>query len=131
MRLDIGLLLARLAFGGSMLFNHGLGKLMSFKGMAATFPDPIGLGSKVTLCVAIFCEVFCAALVVIGLSTRLATLPLIGTMLVAFFIVHAADPWTARELAFMYGVGFAVIFCTGPGAFSADGFLRLKRTSRP
>jgi putative oxidoreductase len=127
MRLDIGLLLLRLATGGTMVVAHGLGKLMSYSGMLATFPDPLGIGSRLTLTIAIFAEVFCSLLIVIGLSTRLATLPLIGTMFSAFFIVHMGDAWNVREPAFIYGMAFVVLFCTGPGALSMDGLIRLKK----
>ena len=131
MRLDLGLLLLRVMSAGTMLLAHGLGKAMSFSGMAATFPDPLGMGGRMSLVMAIFAEVFCSFLVLIGLSTRLATIPLIGTMLTAFFIVHAADPWNVRELAYMYGMAFAVIFFTGPGSLSIDGLVKLKKMSRP
>lgn len=114
-----------------MLFGHGLGKLMSYSGMAATFPDPLGLGSTFTLIVAVFSEVFCALLVMVGLSTRLATLPLIGTMVTAAFVVHAGDPWSKQEFALLYAVPYATLFLTGPGALSLDGLFKVRRMRRP
>ena len=45
----------------------------------------IGIGSGPTLMLAIGAEVVCAGAVALGLFTRFATLPLVGTMLVAAF----------------------------------------------
>ncbi len=131
MRMDIGLLILRLATGGTMLLAHGLGKLTSYSGMAGTFPDPLGLGSSVTLMIAIFAEVVCSALIVAGFLTRLATLPLLGTMAAAFFVVHAADAWNVRELSYLYGLALLALAFTGPGSLSLDGLRQLKKVSRP
>ncbi len=125
-RLDIGALLLRLAFGGTMLVQHGLPKLLSFSSKMDRFPDPIGLGSTVSLSLAVSAEVFCAAAVVVGLFTRLAAIPLMITMLVAFFVVHGGDPFQKRELAFVYLVAYAAIALIGPGRFSLDRKLRKK-----
>lgn len=129
--LDIGLLFLRVSAGGLLLLGHGLGKLMGFSQMATVFPDPLGLGVKFTLVVAIFAEFFCALLVVVGLSTRLATLPIIGTLLTAAIIVHSADPWAKKEFALIYAIPFITLALTGPGAFSLDGIVKMRRSSRP
>ncbi len=131
MRLDLGLLFLRLMSGGLMLFGHGLGKLMSYSGMANSFPDPLGMGPTLTLVVAIFSEVFCALLLMIGLSTRLAALPLLGTMVTAAFVVHAADPWSKQEFALLYAVAYATLFLTGPGSFSLDAVFKVRGMRRP
>ncbi|MDX1408063.1 MAG: DoxX family protein, partial [Saprospiraceae bacterium] len=62
----------------------------------------------------------CAALLVAGLATRLAAIPLMITMAVAFFLVHADDPVLDREVAMLYLVVYAVIYLIGPGRFSLD-----------
>jgi putative oxidoreductase len=116
---DIGLLILRLAMGGTMLV-HGLPKMMNFAEYSTKFPDPIGLGSQISLILAIFAEVFCALLVIIGFKTRYVVVPLIITMLVAFFIVHGADPFREKELAFLYLLGYISIAFTGAGKYSVD-----------
>ncbi len=131
MFLDLGLLLLRVGAGGIMLLAHGMGKLTNYSVMSAQFPDPLGLGPTFTLLVAIFAEVFCAFLVIIGLSTRWAALPIVGTMLAAGFLQHARDAWQVKELAFVYLIVFGAIALTGPGAFSLDGMIRMRRSSRP
>lgn len=90
---DFGLLALRLYAGGTMCLMHGWGKLTSFPDKADSFPDPFGFGSPVSLGLAVFAEVVCAALVVAGAFTRLAVVPLIVTMAVAGFVIHGADAW--------------------------------------
>lgn len=122
---SLGLLLFRIVFGGFMLVGHGWGKLMSFSEKAASFPDPLGIGPELSMVSAIFCEVVCSALVVLGLATRFAILPLVFTMVVAAFVVHGGDPLfmgngAAKEPALIYLIAFALLFFTGPGCFSVD-----------
>ena len=76
----IGLLILRVCLGCMMLFGHGWGKLLNFSEYAEKFPDPIGLGVTVSLILAIFAEFVCSILVVLGLATRLAVIPLIDTV---------------------------------------------------
>lgn len=122
MRQDLALLLLRLAFGGLMLFAHGLGKLLNFPARMETFSDPLGVGSQVSLALAVFAEVFCALAVMAGFRTRIAAIPLVITMFVAGFIVHAQDPWAKTEFALLYLVAFAAIALAGPGRYSLDAF---------
>ncbi|QEF99149.1 Putative oxidoreductase CatD [Stieleria maiorica] len=117
--LSAGLLVLRVGIGCLMLV-HGLAKLNGFGEMSESFPDPIGLGSKLSLVMAIGAEVGCSLLLIIGLATRLATLPLAFTMIVALFVVHGADPWKVKELAAMYLLVYVSLAATGPGIFSLD-----------
>lgn len=117
------MLLLRLGAGGLMLVNHGWGKLKNFSTMSAQFGDPIGVGPTVSLALTTFAEFFCAAFIILGLFTRLAAIPLIITMAVAFFIVHkgiyAPGPGSG-ELALLYFVCFLTILFAGPGKYSVD-----------
>lgn len=129
---SVGLLLLRLVFGGFMLIGHGWGKLMSFGETAAKFPDPLGIGNELSMGSAVFAEVVCAALVMLGLATRVAVLPLVFTMVVAAFVVHGGDPLfmgdgAAKEPALIYLTAFALLFFTGPGCFSIDTLLGQKK----
>lgn len=54
------LLAARVVFG-LLLMSHGIAKLQNFEALSATFPDPLGVGSRVSLVLAVFGEVVCAA----------------------------------------------------------------------
>ena len=125
-RASWGLLVLRVGVGASMMLGHGWGKLSSFGTMSAKFADPYGLGATVSLALAVFAEFFCSLLVITGTFTRLATIPLIVTMLTAFLLIHGADPFPRKELALMYLVPFVTLFVTGPGRFSVD-YLILNR----
>lgn len=116
-----GLLLLRIISGGVMLIAHGIPKFMRlWQGEAAGFKDPFGVGETVSLGLAVFAEVFCAILVMIGLKTRLALIPLIITMVVAFFVIHSEDAFKQKELAFIYLAMYLTLFLTGPGWYSVD-----------
>lgn len=122
---DIALLLLRLAFGGFMAYAHGWPKLLKFFGDdPIKFYDPIGLGPEFALGLAVFAEFVCAILIVLGLFTRWATIPLIITMLVACFGVHLGDPFNKMEKALMYLIPYISLFLAGPGWYSLDMQLR-------
>lgn len=124
---NVALLFLRL-LAGCMMLTHGWAKLMAFGTLAATFPDPIGLGSTLSLVLIIFAEVGCSLLLIFGLLTRLATLPLMFGMCVAIFSIHAADPFQAKELPVLYLGVYFVVLLMGPGRFSLDSLIcsRLK-----
>lgn len=46
------LLAARVVFG-LLLMSHGIAKLQNFEALSATFPDPLGVGSRVSLVLAV------------------------------------------------------------------------------
>lgn len=122
-----GLLLLRLALGGMMLVSHGWGKLIHFGEKAGVFPDPIGLGSQISLSLTIFAEVFCSIAIILGLATRLVAIPLIITMFVAAFIIHADDPWQKKEFGLLYLVPFLALVFTGAGRFSLDAVIKKRK----
>lgn len=118
---DSALLLMRLGFGLSMIFGHGYPKVVGLlDGNTDFLGNPIGVGGTITVILAIFIEVVCAAFVVIGYKTRFAAIPLILIMAMVFFIIHATDPFGTKELALMYLLGFTGIALLGPGRYSID-----------
>ena len=120
---DAGLLVLRLWWGFSMLVLHGWSKLTSFQQMADKFPDPLNVGTRTSLILALVGEVLCPILLVLGLFTGLAALVAAITMAVAFFIVHksALSGPGSGEMAYLYMAGFIVLFIAGSGRFALDG----------
>ncbi|MCC6572968.1 MAG: DoxX family protein [Planctomycetes bacterium] len=121
---DIGLLVLR-AVPSLFMMSHGWGKMEKiFNGemFNADFKwaDPIGLGSHVSLMSAAGAEFACAAMVVVGFLTRVFAAPVAFTMLVAGFIVHSADPFGKKEMAFLYAAVFSAIILLGGGKYSVD-----------
>src|SRR5258706_9612026 len=119
---DVGLLVLRLGLGGIMV-AHGYGKLANFEMMAAQFADPFGFGLTASLVLAIFAEFFCSIGVMLGLATRIATIPLIVTMSTAVFIIHANDAFAKKQPALLFLVGFVALLLLGPGKLSVDHFI--------
>lgn len=117
------LFLARLAIGAAFM-SHGWQKLMQFDDLAQSFPDPLGIGSQASLILALFAELACPVGFIFGFLYRLALIPMITTMAVAFFAIHGADPFAVRELAFLYLVVFILLWITGPGRYSIDSLIK-------
>lgn len=123
------LLAARVIFG-LLLMTHGIEKWRHFETLASSFPDPLGVGSRTALTLAIFAEVFCAAGVVAGAFYRLALIPVIFTMGVALLVVHHGDPFVAKELALTYLAVFSLLFMAGPGDFALDRIIGPRFSAR-
>lgn len=120
--ISVILLIVRVVFG-VMLMNHGIDKWANYQELLAVFPDPLGIGSPLSLGLAIFGELACSMAFIIGFLYRLAMIPMIFTMCVAFFIVHADDPFAVKELAFVYLVVFVLMYIVGPGKFAVDRWI--------
>ena len=120
---QIGKLALRLLVGGFML-THGLPKLQNFEFLSTVFPDPIGVGSSLSLGMIVFAEVVCSILLMLGLFTRFASIPLIIGMGVAAFFIHANDPFSGKEMALLYMGIYVVIALIGGGKYSIDYLLR-------
>ncbi len=120
---SIAMLLLRLVAGLTMAFSHGLGKLENYSNAVDSFPDPIGVGSQLSLLLAIGAELFCGVLIAVGFATRFTVIPLIITMATAFFIIHGGDAFGDREMSFIYLAMYIVIFIVGPGKYSVDNYI--------
>ena len=125
------LLIARIVFG-ILLMNHGIQKWTNFQELSAVFPDPLGVGSPLSLGLAIFGELACSMAFIIGFLYRLAMIPMMFTMVVAFFVIHGNDPFSVKELAFIYLVVFVLMYIAGPGKYSIDHFIAkaISKTNR-
>lgn len=126
---DLGPLALRLGLG--IVFGlHGWQKLT--EGPAAGFGGMLtGLGvvaPEGTAWLVTFAELGGAVLLLAGLFTRLATLPLIATMIGAIILVKADlgiiagpdAPMPGAELDIALLAGLVALLLVGPGRFSAD-----------
>ena len=119
------LILAVRLFFGVLFFVHGLDKLMNFSVLSETYPSFFGLGSYMTLMLAVFSEFCCSLFLIAGLLERIMVLPMIVAMGVAFFDVHDAM-MPEGELSLIYLVMFIILFFTGPGRYSFDYLIDMK-----
>lgn len=116
---SVSLFLLRIAFGGLMI-PHGYQKLVNFAAKSSGFSDPFHIGGPASMSLAIFAEFFCAVLIVLGLMTRFASIPLIVAMSVALFHAHNGEIFGNGEKAALYLAGFIVLLLMGPGKISVD-----------
>ena len=117
---NAAMLVLRIAMG-AMMMAHGYQKLVGFSSMKSDFYNLLGMGSTLSLALCIFAEFFCALFVMIGLFTRLVTLPLIISTSIALFDVHAMDFFNTGEKASLFLSGYIVLLLLGPGRASVDG----------
>lgn len=124
---NLWLLIYRVALSAFML-THGIPKLERLlSGSGGNFPDPLGIGSNLSLILTVFGEVVAPVLVMIGLSTRLSAVPVAFAMGVAAFVVHGADPFARKELSLLFLLGFLTIIIMGGGRYSLDTYLGKRR----
>lgn len=127
--IDVALLVLRVGISLLML-THGVPKLITlFGGEEIQFFDPYGLGVEASLTLAVIAEFLCSILLILGLGTRLAVIPLMVTMLTAIFVVHIDDVFTRQELPLLYLLVYTVLLITGAGKYALD-FKWIKRKNK-
>lgn len=119
--INFALLLLRVGVFSFMVFAHGWGKFTYLTGNEPIdFYDFMGIGQKASLVLAVFGELICGVFILLGLFTRLATIPMLLTMLVAALGAHSDSIFGEGEHALLFAVIAVVLFFTGPGKYSAD-----------
>jgi putative oxidoreductase len=122
------LLILRLYFGWGFM-SAGLGKLLNVETHTGFFQDwgiPL---PTLNVYLAGTTETVCGFLLLIGAASRLITIPLIGTMLVAYLTAHTEQLyafWGNTSLFFKappfpYLFTCLVVLFFGPGLYSVDG----------
>lgn len=124
--LHIVLLLTRVLIGSFMIV-HGLQKAqLLFVQGEIQFADPIGIGMMLSLILTLFAEIICSGLILIGFGTRIAVIPLIITMIVAVFVVHADNGFAKQEMGLHYLLTYILLLVTGSGKYSIDHLISKK-----
>jgi putative oxidoreductase len=121
---SLHLLLFRLAVAG-VFFRAGQTKWASWESTVALFAEeykvPV-LAPGVAAAMATTIELGCSTLLVLGLATRLATLPFLGMIAVIQLFVYP-QAWTEH---LTWGSILFLILTRGPGAFSLDRLIGLE-----
>jgi putative oxidoreductase len=119
-------LLGRLAVG-LLFLSTGIGKVGDLAKVNEFF-QKLGIPAPGLNAVVVgYSELICGSLLVLGLFTRLATIPLIVSMVVALLTAKAHDIHGLFDLVgadeFTYLVVLVMIAIIGPGAAALDHFL--------
>jgi putative oxidoreductase len=112
----------------AVFWSSGLTKIASWDTTIALFRDeymvPL-LPPEIAAAMSATFELSCSVLIVLGLATRLATLPLLGMTFVIEVFVYP-EYWTQH---LMWASVLLFLLTRGPGVFSLDHYLgRLFRT---
>ena len=119
---NFGLLVLRLG-AGILMANHGYMKLEHYDEMSGQFTSFIGLSGAISLALVIFSELVCSILVIIGLFTRFACIPLVFSCTYALAKAHQWDIFGKGELITLFLVAFLTLLFTGPGKASIDSMI--------
>ena len=127
-QVDAILLLVRIIVAFSMI-THGLPKLERILSEEPVqFANVFGMSPSASIMLAMLAEFGCSLLVLIGLGTRLAVIPLMITMMVVAFHIHIDDPFTKKELPLLYLAAYTSLLVLGSGKYSVDYLLSKKKT---
>ncbi|GAB4225652.1 MAG: DoxX family protein [Chlamydiales bacterium] len=127
------LLIIRLIWGG-MFIQTGFGKLMNLQNTSSFFASLDIPYPTLNAFLVGSVETLGGVLLVLGLFTRIATIPLIITMIGAYFLAHykaiaalTTNPKLFLDQApFMFLYTCLVLLAFGPGLFSIDAWLKRK-----
>lgn len=119
---NLGMLILRI-FLGLILISHGYPKLVKFSTLQHKFMNFMNLGSTLSLALITFAELFCGFLLLIGMFTRLAAIPVVIGMGVVFFVASHGDLFGAGERGGMYFAVAILLLLCGPGKVSVDGMM--------
>ena len=128
--LSMGILVIRLIIGVLMAF-YGYQKLINFETMAvsefwAKEVSFLGMTGKIPLALTIFAELFCSLLLIVGLFTRFALIPLLICMgyiiacVAKFEVIYSGDNGMEMNTALVYFLIYFGLLLTGPGNYSLD-----------
>jgi putative oxidoreductase len=121
---DAASLFLRVTGGLLLCLQHGVQKYSMLVGDPSGFPDPIGIGHVPSILCSMGAECGAAGLVVVGLLTRLACIPVLFTMGMVALVVHHNDPWSKTEPSVLFFLIFMAILLLGPGRYSLDAWRR-------
>ena len=146
---DIGLLALRVVVSFLMIRYHGWGKLTGWADEKIrlpnlfaldgarkefhAFPNYIGISSELSYVLVTWCETFGSMFIMAGLLTRLHSLGLFITMMVAWGFHHhmrLTGPGHG-EMPFAYAFCYLLLLLAGPGKYSLDHVFGLGGAKAP
>jgi putative oxidoreductase len=127
---DAALLFLRVTASVLVLLVHGLPKALHFTSQLGAIEDPLHLGKTLTLAFAIFAEVVCPLLMIAGIATRLAALPIMLVSVIALGLVHREWTLEQGQFAWMLLIMFGTIALGGAGRYRIAPLSRMTTEAR-
>ena len=121
---DYANLLFRLVVGLSLM-THGYSKLY-LKTSFFNYRTHLFFNEETSLALVTFGEFFAPLFVILGLGTRLFSIPIIYTFIIVVFDAHWGDPFTKMEKGILFLISYIYIFLVGPGKISVDNLISKK-----
>lgn len=127
------LFVVRLIWGWQFMWA-GWGKLNNLEGTKEFF-DSLGIASPDVMAVTVgSIEAVCGLLILLGLVSRLAALPLVCVMIGAYVTAHTQAALAVvtdfevftKQAPFLFLYASLLVLCFGPGKISLDYLLRTK-----
>ena len=116
---NTALLVLRLGFG-ILMAHHGYQKFSNFHQTEGFMMNFMGIGKSASTALVVFAELFCSILIILGLFTRLACIPLIILCCVIVFKATGSDFFGKSEIGVLYLTTFVALLFTGAGKISVD-----------
>ena len=117
---DLVLLIFRALLSLEMIYAHGLKKIGLGGLEREVIPNPLNLPEALNGTFAILANLFFPVLVIFGVFTRLAVLPILSVTLTGYFVLHFHDAPLVKDTPFIYSLGYLLIFFLGAGRYSVD-----------
>jgi putative oxidoreductase len=114
---DVALLFLRVTASVLVLLVHGLPKTIHYTSQLEAIEDPLHFGKTLTLGFAIVAEVVCPLLMIAGIATRLAALPIMLVCVIALGLVHREWTLDQGQFAWMLLIMFGTIAIGGAGRY--------------
>ncbi|MDP5199081.1 DoxX family protein [Flavobacterium sp. DG2-3] len=123
---NVALLFFRIAISAELIYAHGLKKVGVGTAMAEVVPNPLGLSEAFNQAFATTANLVMPLFIILGLMTRLATLPILAVTLTGYFVLHFNDPILVKDVPLVYSLCFLLIGFTGAGKYSMDHYISRK-----
>ena len=123
---DIAVLFFRIAISCELFYAHGLKKLGVGTAMVEVVPNPLGLPEVLNQTFATTANLLMPLFIILGLMTRIATLPILAVTLTGYFVLHFNDPVLVKDVPLIYSLCFLLICFTGAGKYSLDYYITRK-----
>ncbi|MHC0445339.1 DoxX family protein [Flavobacterium sp. 3-218] len=123
---NVALLVFRIAISAELIYAHGLKKIGIGTAMAEVVPNPLGFSETFNQAFATTANLVMPLFIILGLMTRLATLPILAVTLTGYFVLHFNDPILVKDVPLVYSLCFLLICFTGAGKYSMDHYISRK-----